>query len=238
MKIGLFDSGIGGLNVLSELIKKYHGNIYYYYGDTKNVPYGEKNKEILLLLSKNIIHFFEDKKVDLIIIACGTISANCYLDLKKITNIPIIDIISPTIDYINSLKLDKLLVFATKRTIDSHIFKTNCQKEVVEVSTPEFVPMIENRNIDPLVIKSYLANYQDINALILGCTHYPLLIDYFKNYLPSTVEIINMGKCLVNKINLPSGNKQEIHLFFSKIDDTLRENIDFILKEDYTLTEV
>ena len=123
MRIGLFDSGVGGLNVLKEFIKKYPNNTYYYYGDTKNVPYGDKDKETLLKLSTNIIRFFEQKQVDLIVIACGTISASCYNELKKITNIKIIDIITPVISYLTSLKEKNISVFATKRTIESHIFK-------------------------------------------------------------------------------------------------------------------
>ena len=85
MKIGMFDSGIGGLTVLKEFIKKYPNNHYIYYGDTKNLPYGTKEKEELLKLVKPIISFFTKQKVDFIIIACGTISANCFFELKKIS---------------------------------------------------------------------------------------------------------------------------------------------------------
>ena len=154
MKIGLFDSGIGGLNVLKEFIKKYPNNTYYYYGDTKNVPYGNKDKDTLLKLSINIINFFEKKQVDLIIIACGTISSNCYNELKKITNIPIYDIISPTIKYLNSANFKNILVFGTTRTIDSHVFKRSLSKNIFEVATPEFVPMIENSHVDTSIISN------------------------------------------------------------------------------------
>ena len=104
MKIGLFDSGIGGLNVLKEFINKYPSNHYIYYGDTLNVPYGEKSKEELLNLSSKIIEFFEEKQVSLIIIACGTVSSTCLEELRKKTAIPIFDIISPTINYLKREK--------------------------------------------------------------------------------------------------------------------------------------
>ncbi|MBQ8472799.1 MAG: glutamate racemase [Bacilli bacterium] len=237
MKIGLFDSGVGGLNVLSEFINKYPNNIYYYYGDTKNVPYGEKDKEILLKLSIDIVKFFEEKQVDLIIIACGTISSTCYEELKKITKIPIIDIITPVINYLKEIEKDNILVFGTKRTIDSHIFKNNLSKNVIEIQTPEFVPMIENFQIDTKIIKNYLSN-KDYNVLVLGCTHYPLLIPEFKKYLKEDTLIVDMGKVLVSNLNLTNDFKLEINLFFTKIDDNLLKNINNIIKHKYFLTEV
>lgn len=236
MKIGLFDSGVGGLNVLAEFIKKYPNNTYYYYGDTKNVPYGDKDKETLLELSTKIISFFEDKKVDLIIIACGTVSSNCYIDLRKITNIPIYDIISPTIEFINSLNCNNVLVFGTKRTIESHVFKNNLSKRVKEVATSEFVPMIESYSIDDLVIKKYLDN-ENPDILVLGCTHYPILIDRFKKYLSDNTIIVDMGKVLAEKLVLINDSKQEIILYFSKIDDSIKKNIDNILPCSYSLYE-
>ena len=236
MKIGLFDSGLGGLNVLKEFIKKYPNNEYLYYGDTKNVPYGDKTKKELLKLASSIIKFFEEKCVDIIIIACGTVSSNCYSELKKITNIPIYDIISPTINYLKEIDNKKILLFGTKRTIDSHIFKKSI-KDIIEVKTPEFVPMIESNNIDSLVIKKYLDSYPDIDILVLGCTHYPLLINEFKKYLHE-VEFIDMGIILVNKIKLDKETKFSLDLYFTKIDKYLVNNINDIIKVNYNLKKI
>ena len=238
MKIGLFDSGIGGLNVLKEFLKKYPQNEYYYYGDTKNIPYGNKDKDTLLKLSLKAIHFFEQKQVDLIVIACGTVSSNCYLELKKQTKIPIFDIISSTIAYVNSKTFQNILVFGTERTIESHIFKNNLKGMTTEIKTPEFVPMIENLQIDSKIIAKYLKNFQDIDCLILGCTHYPILKAKFLKYLPSNVEIIDMGECLVNKISLEDSNKQSVNLYFTKISDSLLKNIKKILDCNYSLNNI
>lgn len=235
MRIGLFDSGIGGLNVLKEFLKKYPKNEYYYYGDTKNLPYGEKRKETLLTLSTKIIHFFEKKQVDLIIIACGTISSTCYQELKQMTSIPIFDIITPTIEYLQSLDKKNILVFGTKRTIESHIFKKSIPKNIYEVATLEFVPMIESYKIDTTIIKNYLLKFRNIDCLVLGCTHYPLLIPEFKKYLNENTLLVDMGVCLTKKMHIQNGDKQEIHLFFTKIDEVLRENIDRIVKVEYSL---
>lgn len=236
MRIGLFDSGVGGLNVLKEFIKKYPNNTYYYYGDTKNVPYGDKDKETLLKLSTNIIRFFEQKQVDLIVIACGTISASCYNELKKITNIKIIDIITPVISYLTSLKEKNISVFATKRTIESHIFKNNLkEKEVLEVATLEFVPMIESFKIDTNIIKNYVNLIKNTEVLVLGCTHYPLLETEIKKYLTKDILIINMGVVLVSSTELKNNSLPSVNLYFTKIDDSLKKNIDLILTCDYKL---
>ena len=238
MKIGVFDSGIGGLNVLKELINSYPNNIYYYYGDTKNLPYGDKNKETITRLAIKIINFFIEKKVDLIIIACGTVSSTCFNELKQITSIPIVDILSGTINYLNNSNLKNILVFATKRTIESHLFRNSVKKEIKEVATPEFVPMIEKDEIDNLIIKKYLNNYKDIDALVLGCTHYPILKDEFKKYLCDDVLIIDMGKILVNNLNLQNSSKQEIYLYFTKIDNNLLKNVNKIINCNYSLKKI
>ena len=98
MRIGVFDSGIGGLTVLKTLINKYPCHEYIYCGDTKNIPYGEKSIDELKQLSSNIINFLISKNVNIIIIACGTVSSNIYSYLKDKYSVPIYDIISPTIN--------------------------------------------------------------------------------------------------------------------------------------------
>ena len=99
MRIGLFDSGVGGLTVLKKLIAKYPHNEYIYYGDTLNIPYGDKTKEELLALAIKNTKFLLNKEVDMIIIACGTVSSNCLKELKvKYSDIPILSIVEPAIE--------------------------------------------------------------------------------------------------------------------------------------------
>jgi glutamate racemase len=135
MRVGVFDSGIGGLTVLKNLYKHYPNNEYIYYGDTLNLPYGSKTKEELEKLASQDVEFLLDKKVDIIVIACGTVSSNCLDYLKKKYNIPIYDIISPTINYLNNSNYSNIGVIATERTIDSNIFKYNIKKEVYQIKT-------------------------------------------------------------------------------------------------------
>ena len=132
MKIGIFDSGIGGLTVLAELIKKYPNNKYYYFGDNINAPYGTKSKEELLKLSNKIINFLNKKDVDLIIVACGTISSNVFDKLPK--DIKIYDVISPTIDYINNSNYETIGLIGTKMTIKSKTFEKRTRGVSYQVS--------------------------------------------------------------------------------------------------------
>lgn len=242
MRIGVFDSGVGGLTVLKELVIKYPKHQYYYFGDNKNMPYGSKSKKELMILSDKIIQFLLDKEVDLIVIACGTISSNIYEEISKKYELPIYDIISPTVRYINNSNFNKIGVIATSMTIDSKVFEKLIKKPVFSKACPLLVPIIENQQIDKeldKVLQKYLSDLkkQEIDALILGCTHYPILYDKIKQYLPNT-ELINMGTVLAQELEIKGTKDRMIRLYFSKVNHTLIENIDNILPFDYQLEEV
>ena len=234
MKIGVFDSGIGGLNVLKELLDKYPNNTYYYFGDNINIPYGTKTKYELTILSSKIIDFLIFKEVDLIIIACGTISSNIYFDLKQKYNIPIYDIISPTIEYLNNSNYQKIGVLATEMTVKSQIFN-QINKEIYQIPCPKLVPLIED-NLDYTdVLAEYLKQLPKVDTIVLGCTHYPV----FEKYLNKlNYRTINMGKVLCEKLNLKNNKELKIRLYFSKVDHNLITNIDKIIKYDYQLEEL
>ena len=224
MKIGVFDSGVGGLTVLKELIK--YKNDYYYFGDNINIPYGTKSKYELQILSSKIIDFLLTKDVDMIIIACGTISSNVYEYLKNKYNIPIYDIISPTLDY---LKDKTYFTFATSMTCKSKIFDN-------AIECPLLVPLIENNQDVTKTLKEYLNNIPFDANLVLGCTHYPILTNEINKLRPD-LKLINMGKILSDKLNLKS-NELKIRLYFSKVDHNLITNIDKIIDKDYQLEEI
>lgn len=230
MRVGIFDSGIGGLTVLHTLLNKYPNNEYIYYGDTLNLPYGNKTKEQLIKLSDKDVQFLISKNVDIIIIACGTVSSNCLDYLKNKYNIPIYDIISPTIDYLNKSNYQNIGIIATNRTIDSHIFKNNINKNIYEINTPELVPIIENNNLDNLdnILDIYLKEYKDkLDILVLGCTHYPIISNYIDKYLNNKVKLLDMSTLLLDK--LKQDNTSSINIYYSKINNTLIENTKRIL---------
>ena len=227
MKIGVFDSGVGGLTVLKKLIDKYPNNEYIYYGDTKNIPYGDKSIEELKVLSSNIIDFLIQKEVDMIVIACGTISSNLSNYLKEKYNIKIIDIISPVINYLNNSDYEKIGVLATNATINSKIFSCNINKDIKEVSCPKFVPLIENNNLNELenYFSIYLDNLKDRDLIVLGCTHYPLIKDRISKYL-GYIKLLDMSECIDN---ISNNDIKKIDLYFSKLDDKIIDNINTIL---------
>ena len=239
MRIGLFDSGVGGLTVLKTLINKYPNNEYIYYGDTLNNPYGNKTKEELLTLSKQNIEFLINKKVDLIIIACGTVSSNCLNELKELYNIPIISIINPTIDYLNNNNYKNIGIIATNATINSHIFKNNLNNNVYEIATPKLVPLIESNNLDNIdkILHEYLDNYiNKIDILVLGCTHYPIIKDNIKKIFDNNIEILDMSE-LINIDN--TGESGIPQIYFSKIDNNVIMNTKNILDNiTYTLNNI
>ncbi len=229
MRIGLFDSGLGGLTVLKTLLKKYPNNEYVYYGDTLNIPYGDKTKEELIILAKKNVHFLLSKKVDMIIVACGTVSSNCLGILKETYDIPIISILEPTIDYLNNSNYQNILVMATHATINSHIFKNNINKNIYEIETPKLVPMIENNNLLDIeeVLHDYLDVYlNNIDVLVLGCTHYPIIKDYIKKVVGENTKILDMS----DLIKIDNNGNKSLEIYFSKIDDKIITNTKNILE--------
>ena len=236
MRIGIFDSGLGGITVLKNLLDRYYDNEYIYYGDTKNVPYGNKSIDELKQLSSNIIEFLIDKKVDMIIIACGTVSSNISDYLKEKYDIKIVDIVSPTIKYLNESDYNKIGVIATHNTINSRIFSKNINKDVKEVECPLFVPMIENNDYDKLdeCLDLYLSNLKDREVIVLGCTHYPVIKDKIQDYLKNS-NIINMA----DNITITNTGKNNVELYFTYINDTIQSNIKSILKSyNYSLKNI
>lgn len=239
MKVGIFDSGIGGLTVLKNLYKHYPNNEYIYYGDTLNLPYGNKTKKELEELSSKDIEFLISKNVDIIIIACGTVSSNCINYLKNKYHIPIYDIITPTINYLNNSNYQNIGVIATNATIDSHIFKNNVNKNIYEIKTPDFVPLIEENNTKSLMntVDKYLNEYKNkIDILVLGCTHYPLIKDNITSYLNNQIPLLDMSELLLDK--LKNNNTSNINIYFSKLNKTTINNTKNILNiENLSINE-
>lgn len=232
MKIGIFDSGIGGLTVLKKLIDKYPNSEYIYYGDTKNIPFGNKSIEELKIISNNIIEFLIGKGVDIIVIACGTISSNLANYLRKKYNIPIYDIISSVVDYINNSEYKNIGVLCTKQTKESKIFETKINKKVKVISCNHLASLIETNIKVDLYLKEKLSKLNNNDVIILGCTHYPLVIDNIKKH--TNTKILDMSDYL--NLNIDKSINFKLELYFSKIDNNLLNNVKRILKNyKYTI---
>lgn len=226
MRIGVFDSGIGGLTVLKKIREAYPNNDYIYYGDNKNVPYGNKTKEQLITLGKNCIQFLKEKNVDFIIVACGTLSSNCTKELKEeFPNLS--NITDSTFKFFNESSYQKIGVLATPATISTHVFKTHLKNNVIEVSCPLFAEYIEKGLINneefQRAMESYLEPLKDVDAIILGCTHYPFIENEISEFYNNKIPIFNMADFILPIIKENQGNSS-VQIYFS---DPKKELIEF-----------
>ena len=209
--IGIFDSGIGGLTVAKAIKEVLPDEQIIYFGDTAHLPYGDKSKDSVKGYSKRITGFLLAKGCKAIVIACNTASAHAYADLKKFyPKVPIINVVNPTVNYVTEkYHSGKIGVIATKGTIKSRIYprkitKRNHKLEVPQAAAPLLVPMIEegffNNNISQTIINSYLSakNFKGIEALILGCTHYPLIKGEVENFFGGDVEVIDSASVVAD----------------------------------------
>lgn len=202
--IGMFDSGIGGLTVVKQLIEQLPNEQIVYFGDTARVPYGSKTKETITKYSAQIIKFLMTKDVKAVIIACNTASSNSLDTMKEqFTYVPILGVVEPGVAMaVNTTKNNKIGIIGTESTIRSGAYKNLINKlnpniEVYQQACPLFVPLVEegwiNNEITELTIKEYLKDIlkKDIDTLVLGCTHYPLLIDCIQKIVGDKIKLVN-----------------------------------------------
>lgn len=210
--IGIFDSGIGGLSVFSELIKLIPGENYIYFGDTLNLPYGNKTKDELIRITKNIFDFFESKKVKAVVMACNTTSAVTYGYLKDKYEFKIYPVVQSVSKSIADKNYNRVGVFATAATINSHAYKKeiniyNPKTSVFEIACPEWVNIVENQlqNEEESInnIRKHLNEMlpNNVEKIILGCTHYPYLMNILSKYADSSL-FINPAKAFSEYIVL------------------------------------
>ena len=233
MRVGVFDSGIGGLTILKSLLENHPNNEYIYFGDTLNIPYGEKTNDQLKDLSDKIIRFLISKKVDMIVIACGTISSSIYDEIKNKYDVPIYDIINPITNQLKKLKIKKALLIATDKTIESKKFEEKLKSANMELYTqacPKFVPIIEHKSKDLLEIElgEYLYQYKnlDIEVVIPGCTHYPIISGEIGDYL--NVDILDIGLIVAKSLDIEY-SISDLKIYFSAVDDDLKEVVKDII---------
>ncbi len=214
MKIGIFDSGLGGLIIAKAIFKFLPKYDYVYFGDTKNLPYGEKSPKQIYEFTKAGVDFLFKQNCQIVILACNTASA---LALRRIQqdylpkfypNRRVLGVVIPTLEEANP-KNKKIAVIGTTATINSHIYKKelvkiNSQTKIFEIPTPDLVPLIEQNSLQKAKksLESYLKPFikQGLNALILGCTHYPLLKEICKNVLGEKVKIISQDEIIPFKL--------------------------------------
>ena len=209
LKIGIFDSGIGGFTILNSLLKTRKDVEVFYLADTKRIPFGNKNPKEIRLIAKEICTFFVDKNLDALLVACNTTNA-CALDiLKDNLKVPCFDLINSVSEIVDKQKIG---VLATQTTVRSSYYKNaiNSKKEntiIFQQECPEFVSEIEKEKLN-LEKLNYLSHLylrplinKNIEELILGCSHYPLIYDFFRKKLDSNINIIDPSVALIKKFN-------------------------------------
>lgn len=211
--IGVFDSGLGGLTVVKELIKKLPNEDIIYFGDTARVPYGSHDRETIIEFAKQDLKFLISHNVKAVLVACGTASSTALEELKKVTDVPVLGVIEAAAQSASrATKNGRIAVLATSATIKSHAYKRAISAEnpdisVIEKACPLFVPLVENGYIDRenvvtgLVVDSYLKEIAEFgfDTVILGCTHYPIIKELIGDRLPG-VNIVESGKESINEL--------------------------------------
>jgi len=206
--IGIFDSGLGGLTVLKSLQLQLPNENFIYLGDTAHLPYGNKGIKSVIRYSIQIIDFFLSHNTKAIVIACNTASAVAYQKLKKKYDIPIFDVVTPSVNITNKISKNRIVgVIGTHSTIQSGAYKKsffdiNSDCSVIQIACPLFVPLIEegwhNKPVAQEIAHIYLGQYNKtkIDTLILGCTHYPIMEKTIKIVIKNNIELVFSGDTL------------------------------------------
>lgn len=232
--IGIFDSGIGGTSIFKEIHRLLPNESVIYLADSKNAPYGDNSRDEILALSIKNTELLLDKNCKIIVVACNTATTNAIKTLRqKYPNTPFIGIepaIKPAALNSNTKTIG---ILATKGTLSSGLFSKTAELHTKGIKCIEqigegLVPLIEENKIDSTAMKNLLTSYldpmiaQNIDYLVLGCSHYPYLIPEIKKIIPNHIKIIDSGEAvakqtrtILDKFNLDNklNNNPDINLF-------------------------
>ena len=201
--IGVFDSGVGGLTVVREIMHQLPNENVIYFGDTARVPYGSKSKQTVLKYSKQIVRFLRTKNVKAIVFACNTASALALEEMRAEIDIPVIGVVKPGAKMAADMTQTKSVgIIGTEGTIKSGIYTEYIRRldpavTVVGKACPLFVPLVEEGLLEDRItddmVERYLSELKpyNVDALVLGCTHYPLLMNPIKRYMGEGVTLVN-----------------------------------------------
>ncbi|MBN2273498.1 MAG: glutamate racemase [Bacteroidales bacterium] len=212
--IGIFDSGVGGLTVANAIHQLLPGENLLYFGDTVHLPYGDKSRETIAGYSARITEYLLEQSCKAIVIACNTASANAYDEVVRTAagKAHVIDVINPVVEFIlQQTSYKHIGVIGTKGTINSgtyvsKIIAGNPHLNVSSLATPMLVPMIEEGfifdDISNAIIRTYLSKPEisSIEALILGCTHYPIIRNQISKYYNFAVDVIDSSRIVASHL--------------------------------------
>jgi len=246
MKVGVFDSGIGGLSVVKSLLEHKLFEEIIYFGDTARVPYGTKDKNTIVRYAIEAVEFFKNFELDLIIVACNTVSAYGLDEMRENSTCPIIGVVEAGIKATSNAIKDKnanILILGTKATINSKAYEKGLKQvgfcNLEAKATGLFVPLVEEEIYDGGILKESFKHYfKDIknpHAIILGCTHFPLIANALQNYFGKNTILIHSADAIVEQLEsefvfTKKYNKTDIKFFASENPEALRNIADKWLK--------
>lgn len=201
--IGVFDSGVGGLTVVRELMRQIPDERMVYFGDTARLPYGAKSRDTIIRFSRQIVRFLKTKGVKAIVIACNTASSHALKTLAEENEIPVIGVIyAGALSAVRATKNGRIGVIGTRGTVNSEIYPKVIQSispgiRVFQKACPMFVPLVEEGLLHDSVTDEMAARYLQelkekyVDTLVLGCTHYPLLRSTIGRVMGEEVTLVN-----------------------------------------------
>ena len=255
--IGIFDSGIGGLTVANAIAKTLPHEDFIYFGDIAHLPYGDKSPDTIRYYSLRIAKFLMDQNCKMVVVACNSASTaanNVLLEFFQ-DRCHFVNVVDPLVDVCIDKQLNKVGIIATKATISSNVYQKQLRSGQANLmihakATPLFVPMIEegfvHNNISHSIIENYLSDpgFKDMEALLLACTHYPLIKSSIQQYLGDKVEVLESSelaakavlKTLEKEGLLNSKKEKGQHKFFvSDLTDSFAQTARYFYGEDIEL---
>ena len=241
--IGIFDSGVGGLTVFRAISRLFPHEDIVYFGDTARVPYGTKSPETIVRFATENINFLKTFNIKIIVVACNTASA-VLSNVKKSFNLPLIGVIEPGVKQALHISRNKRIgVIGTESTIRSKIYQKIFQRynpsvKIFSQACPLFVPLIEEdwgrRPETKSIVKEYLSEFKnkDIDVLVLGCTHYPLLKPVIRDEIGKQVMLIDSAQAVAKdlknlfkekKIKVKKNGKPDYKFFVSDLPPKFRK---------------
>lgn len=239
--IGVFDSGYGGLTIYDEIKKLLPQYDYIYLGDNARTPYGTRSFDVVYEFTRQAVRYLFQQGCQLVILACNTASAKALRTIQQV-DIPSLDpnrrvlgIIRPTVECIGDMTVSRHIgVLATEGTVKSHSYPLEIRKlypdiEVTGEACPLWVPLVETNEYacegaDYFVkrhVERLLERDPEIDTIILGCTHYPILFEKIRKYTPENVKLVTQGAAVASSLKTYLGNHPQLETLCTKGGTTL-----------------
>jgi len=227
MRLGLFDSGVGGFTVLKKVVELCPNNSFIYLADTARLPYGVKTTNEIINIAEEISSWFSYQNIDAFLVACNTTNAIALDVIKKNLDVPVFDLIGSAASTIQESRVGVLATPSTVKTkaYTNAILESKPKTFIIEQPCPEFVPLIEMNNINSNEITDVAFKYlqpllkQKIHSLILGCSHYPLITPLLTDILPSNIKLIDPADALSLNLKLFMDSKESNYSKKKKLVD-------------------